>query len=210
MEFDFAQVSPRERYALLTAAVVPRPIALVTSINTAGVVNAAPFSFFNCMGSDPAIVVLGVGDQTPGVPKHTAANIRSTREFVVNVVVEEIADRMNLTATEFPEDISELDAVEFTAMPSVMVKPPRIAESPVHLECRELTTVAIGNNRMILGQVVQMHVRDELLNDRQRIIPGRLQAVGRMQSPSAYTRTRDQFDIARLSYAEFQSRIGSK
>jgi flavin reductase (DIM6/NTAB) family NADH-FMN oxidoreductase RutF len=110
MDFDFDALPARDRYALLTAVVVPRPIAFVTTVDAAGRINAAPFSFFNAMGSDPPVVVLGIGDREPGVPKDTAANIRASRQFVVNVVVESIAEQMNLCATDFPAGMDELSA----------------------------------------------------------------------------------------------------
>lgn len=206
MEFDFDALPARERYALLTAVVVPRPIALVTTVDAAGRVNAAPYSFFNAMGSDPPVVVLGIGDREPNVPKDTAANIRATGHFVVNVVVESIVEQMNLTATDFPTGVDELAAVGLTTLPGLRVRPPRIAESPVHLECRELSTTTFGRNRIIVGQVIHLHVADHLLDDRHRLRPGALHAVGRMQSPSLYTRTRDTFDLDRLTYEQFLKR----
>jgi flavin reductase (DIM6/NTAB) family NADH-FMN oxidoreductase RutF len=206
MEFNFDDLPARERYALLTAVVVPRPIALVTTVDAGGRLNAAPFSFFNAMGSDPPVVVLGIGDRERGVPKDTAANIRATGEFVVNIVVEAIAEQMNLTATDFPAGLNELTAVGLTTVPSVRVRPPRVAESPVNLECRELSTIEFGRNRIIVGQVLHLHANDDLLDSRGRVKPGALHAIGRMQSPGAYTRTRDQFHLDRLTYEQFLNR----
>ncbi len=206
MDYNFDELPPRDRYALLTAVVVPRPIAFVTTIDTAGNINAAPFSFFNAMGSDPAIVMLGIGDREPGVPKDTAANILATGEFVVNVVTEAIVEPMNLAATDFPAGMSELAHVGLKTTPSLRVKPPRIAESPVNMECRFLDRLEYGRNRVIVGKVLHLHVRDELLDDRKRIKPGALDAIGRLQSPGAYSRTRDQFDLERLTYEQFLNR----
>src|SRR4028119_647196 len=101
MQFDLRELSSRDRYKLLVSVVVPRPIALVTSLNATGHVNAAPFSFFNVMGSDPPLVVLGIGDRSPGAPKDTAHNIRCAGEFVVNIVDEAIAEKMNICAVDF-------------------------------------------------------------------------------------------------------------
>lgn len=209
MEFDFSSLPPRERYAILTSVVVPRPIAFVTTVDEAGVPNAAPYSFFNAMGSDPPIVALGIGDRSPGVPKDTAANILATNEFVVNVVVEAIAEQMNLAATDFPKGMDELAAVGLTAVASKAVKPPRIAESPVSLECRHVQTLTIGRNRVVIGEVLHVHIADELLDERRRVKPGALPAVGRLQSPGWYCNTRDQFEIDRLSYEQFVNKSGN-
>src|SRR5690349_17156677 len=127
MIFDMDQVSARDRYKLLTGVVVPRPIALVTTLDSAGGINAAPFSFFNAMGADPPLVVLGVGNRSREEPKDTAKNIRAGRDFVVNLVSEEIAERMNITAVDFPHGTDELAAAGLTAAPSHRVKPPRVA-----------------------------------------------------------------------------------
>src|SRR3954452_4526374 len=115
MRFDMDQLAGRDRYKLLTGVVVPRPIALVTTLDPVGGINAAPFSFFNAMGADPALVVLGVGNRNREEPKDTAKNIRSSREFVVNLVSEEIAERMNITAVDFPHGTDELAAAGLTA-----------------------------------------------------------------------------------------------
>ena len=203
MELDPAQLQPAERYKLMTCLVVPRPIALVTSVSAAGVVNAAPFSFFNVMGSEPPIVVLGVGNRAPSVPKDTAANIRHSRQFVVNIVNEAIASAMNICATDFPEGQSELPAAGLTTAASVKVNVPRIAESPVHLECVEVQTIEIGRNRIVMGEVVHIHLRDELI-DRQRmhIHTEKINAVGRMHAPGWYTHTSALFELKRLTYEQ--------
>src|SRR5688572_15373549 len=164
MQFDMAGISGRDRYKLLTGVVVPRPIALVTTLDGAGGFNAAPFSFFNAMGADPALIVLGVGNRSREEPKDTAKYIRASGEFVVNVVTEEIAERMNVTACDFPAGVDELAMAGLTAAPSRVVKPPRVAESPVNMECREVSTTEIGRNRVILGELLVMHVRDDIVD----------------------------------------------
>ncbi|QOV87598.1 flavin reductase family protein [Humisphaera borealis] len=198
MDLDPASLTSSQRYKLLTCLVVPRPIALVTTLSDAGVVNAAPFSFFNVVGSEPPIVVLGIGDRADGTPKDTALNIRRTREFVVNVVTEATAAGMNVCATDFPPGQSELPAAGFTAEPSVKVRPPRIAESPVHLECREVQTIEIGENRIVMGEVVHIQIRDELIDrDKMYVRTEAIQAIGRMHAPSWYCRTNDLFELKR-------------
>ena len=199
-------LTPADRYKLLTCLVVPRPIALVTTLDSAGVVNAAPFSFFNVVGSDPPIVVLGVGDRPGGGgPKDTAANVRRGRQFVVNVVTEEIAAAMNVTATDFPAGVSELPAAGLTAAASVRVRPPRVAESPVNFECEEVQTIAIGSNRVIMGRVVHLCVRDDLIDPvRMHVNAAALHAVGRMHAPGWYCRTNDLFEMRRMTYEQWQ------
>ncbi len=198
MEIDFESVTPGERYQFLTHAVVPRPIAWVTTVNSQGKVNAAPFSFFNVFGSNPAVVALGIGTKSDGSPKDTVRNITESGEFVINLVTEELAEQMVKTSSELPHGESELKAVGLTTTPSVAVAPPRIAESPVHLECRKLSIQEIGANRLILGTVVHAGVDDEYFDVAEnRILTSKVKPVGRMHGPSCYTRTRDQFDIER-------------
>jgi len=198
MDLDPLQLSNSQRYKLLTCLVVPRPIALVTTHDGAGVVNAAPFSFFNVMGTDPPIVVLGIGDRANGSPKDTALNIRRSRQFVVNIVTEAIADAMNACSSDLPHGQSELAAAGLTTEPSRVVESPRLAESPVHLECREVQTIEIGSNRVIMGEVVHIQIRDHLIDPGTLYINAEeLRAIGRMHAPSWYTRTRDLFEMKR-------------
>jgi flavin reductase (DIM6/NTAB) family NADH-FMN oxidoreductase RutF len=206
MELDPDVLTPAQNYKLMTCLVIPRPIALVTSIGPSGVVNAAPFSFFNVMGSEPPIVVLGISDRPEGSPKDTAANIRRGRQFVVNLVSEEIVGKMNVCAIDFPPEIGELSAAGLTPTPSVKVAPPRIAESPVHLECEEIQTIAIGENRVVMGRVVQMGVRDGLVDpENLRVRSDLMHLVGRMHAPSWYTRTGDVFELPRQTYAQWKA-----
>jgi flavin reductase (DIM6/NTAB) family NADH-FMN oxidoreductase RutF len=216
MEFDFSAISARERYNLLIGLIAPRPIALVTSLDAAGRVNAAPFSAFNYVGTDPALVVLGVGSRPDSddpqtglpVPKDTAQNIRSRGEFVVNMVNESIAEAMNVCAIDFPHGVSELTEAGLTTLPSCRVVPPRIAQSPASLECREVTTLEIGRSRVVLGQVLYAHVREEFVDPEGPYIRAdQLHAVGRMNGAGNYVRTRDAFfKMPRIPYDKWQKR----
>jgi flavin reductase (DIM6/NTAB) family NADH-FMN oxidoreductase RutF len=207
MRFDMDQIAGRDRYKLLTGVVVPRPIALVTTLDATGGINAAPFSFFNAMGADPALVVLGVGNRSREEPKDTAKNIRSGGEFVVNIVTEAISQRMNITSVDFPHGTDELAAAGLTAAPSHRVKPPRVAESPVNMECREVATTEIGRNRIILGEVLVMHIRDECVDPATfYVFTEKLHAVGRMHAPGWYCKTGDQFSMDRMTYQEWSNR----
>jgi flavin reductase (DIM6/NTAB) family NADH-FMN oxidoreductase RutF len=199
MHFNMKNLEPRNCYKLLTGVIVPRPIALVTTLDLEGRVNAAPFSFFNAIGSDPPIVALG-----PGKSKHTFHNIRTTQEFVVNLVSEEIMEAMNTTATDFPEGVNELEMAGLNIAPSRQIKAPRILESPVNLECRVDTILEIGNNRVVIAEVLEIHIADQFVDAEKFYVdsPG-LQLIGRMGGLGGYTRTRDAFQIPRVSYAEW-------
>lgn len=211
MHLDFSTLAPRDRYKLLTALIVPRPIALVTSLGKNGVVNAAPFSFFNCMGSDPALiyVTFSARPDTPHAPgeiKDTSRNIETAGEFVVNLVDENLANAMNICATDFPPDVSEIEAAKLKLAPSQLVKTPRLAASPASFECREHTRLEIGNNRILIGEVIGLTLRDELLDtEKLYVATDELHLIGRMGGAGGYTRTRDTFEIARLSYEDWKS-----
>ncbi len=197
--FDLAQLSATDNYKLLTGLVTPRPIALVTSLDAAGHVNAAPFSYFNVFGTDPALLILCIANR-PGTnePKDSAANIAATGEFVVHLVDEAIAQQMNLCSGNYPSDVNEMQLAGFTAEPSVRVKPPRIAESPVHLECVLEQIQMIGENRIVIGRVLMLHVREEIVDaERCHVRDGVFFPIGRMHGRGWYTRTRDQFEMLR-------------
>ena len=198
MELDLVGTHADRAYPILASLVTPRPIALVTTLGPDGVVNAAPFSFFNVLGAEPPIVAIAPGDRDDGTPKDTARNIRSNHEFVVNLVDESIAEAMNRTAASLPYGESELAGTGLTTLPSSVIKPPRIAEAPASLECVEWGTLAIGENRVIIGLVKRVHVRDELIDPATlRIRTDLLQIIGRMASPHWYCRTRDRFEMIR-------------
>src|SRR3954454_10198429 len=147
MHFDLTKIGETDAYKLLVSTVVPRPIALATTVDAAGRVNAAPFSFFNAVSSRPPVVVLGINGEGPGGGyKDTESNIRDTGEFVVNLVDEALAERMNICAVDFPSGIGELDQAGLTAIASAEVKPPRIAEAPVSFECKRITGLSLGSS----------------------------------------------------------------
>jgi len=204
MRFDMRDLEPTDRYKLLTGVVVPRPIAWVTTLNEDGSVNAAPFSFFNAMGSDPAVVALGPADRPDGSPKDTALNIRRTGEFVVNLVTEALMPAMNVTAADFPPGADELRAAGLTAAPSEHVRVPRILESPVSLECREATTVMVGRTRVVLGEVLAVHVPEGLVNlEKYHVNTPALGLVARMGGRGGYVRTTDLVEFPRVTHAQW-------
>jgi flavin reductase (DIM6/NTAB) family NADH-FMN oxidoreductase RutF len=185
-------------YPILASLVTPRPIALVTTISADGKVNAAPFSFFNLLGANPPICAFAPSDRPDGTPKDTALNVRAMHEFVVNLVDEAIAEKMNLCAASLPYGESELQHAGLTATPSTVVKPPRIAEAPASLECIEWGTLQIGGNRVVIGLIKRGHLRDELFDaETKRVRTERLLTIGRMASPHWYCKTSDRFEMKR-------------
>jgi flavin reductase (DIM6/NTAB) family NADH-FMN oxidoreductase RutF len=198
MELDLEKDYADRAYLILASLVTPRPIALVTSISPDGKINSAPFSFFNLFGANPPICAFAPGDREDGTPKDTARNIRATHEFVVNLVDESIAGAMNKCAASLPYGENELKHAGLTAAPSSIVKPPRIAEAPASLECTEWGTLQIGENRMIIGFIKRVHLRDELFDaENRRVYTEKLHTIGRMASPDWYCKTRERFEMKR-------------
>lgn len=211
MEFDLRRLSGRDRYKLLAGAVVPRPIALVTTADERGRVNAAPFSFFNVMGSDPPLVTLGIGDRAGGVPKDSARNIEATKEFVVNLVDESMAQRMNVCAIDFPAGTDEIACAGLTCAAGSHVRPPRLAESRVALECREVQTVRIGANRVVIGEVLAMHVADDFIDaERLHVRAEALGLIARMHGAGWYARTTDLFELPRMTLEQWEAQSPAK
>ncbi len=199
MELDLSSPELAGRaYPILASLVTPRPIALVTTVDQEGNINAAPFSFFNLMGARPPICAFAPGDREPGIPKDTARNIRSTGEFVVNLVDEDLAGAMNHCAATLPYGENELAAAGLESAPSSVIRPPRIADAPASLECTEWGTLRIGGNRLVIGLIKRVHVREELYDpEKQRIHSDRFKVIGRMASPHWYCRTGDRFEMVR-------------
>jgi flavin reductase (DIM6/NTAB) family NADH-FMN oxidoreductase RutF len=202
MQIDPSQHCNADNYKLITNLVVPRPIAWVTSLNDEGLINLAPFSFFNAVGSDPLYIVIGIGNRDEGNPKDTARNIQASGDFVVNLVTEELLDAMNVSAADFPADESELTAAKLHAAPSARVKSPRLAEAQASLECKLFQAQPLGTNTLIIGEVVMFHVADHLIGPRLRV--NNFAPIGRLGSPSVYCRTTDRFELPRLTYAQWK------
>ncbi len=198
MELDIEGALAERAYPLLASLVTPRPIAFVTTMSPDGKINAAPFSFFNLLGANPPVLAVAPGDRDDGTPKDTALNIRLTHEFVVNLVDESLAEAMNQCAASLPYGVNELEHAGLHTCPSSLVKPPRIRESPASLECQEWGTLQIGGNRVVLGLVRRLHLRDDLFDpETKRVRSDRLFLIGRMASPHWYCRTRDRFEMIR-------------
>ena len=209
MLFDFAEISARDCYKLLVSTVTPRPIAWVVSQDLKGVLNAAPFSFFNAFAGDPPVVGIGIGSHHPARAKDSRVNILETKQFVVNLVSEENAEAMTITAIDFDHGVDELAQAGLTTLPSVRVKPPRIAESPVAMECELIQIVELGSsNGLVLGRVVAVHVRDDAVIDQAKlhIDTPKLKLIGRMHGSGWYARTSDLFEMPRIPLEAWQTR----
>jgi len=200
MTIDPASTAPANIYKLMVGAIVPRPIAFVSTRGPEGTLNLAPFSFFTGVSADPPVICFSPMIRgSDGARKDTLRNVDLTGEFVVNVVSEEFVRQMNICSTEFPPEVDEFEASGLTPIASEVVKPPRVKESHISMECRLLQIVDVSakplGGSIVLGQVLRFHV-DDALFDNYRIDPDKLCPVGRMGGPT-YTRTTDRFDLER-------------
>lgn len=207
VHFDFHGLSGRQRYKLMIGAIVPRPIAFVTTIDDRGVVNAAPFSFFNCLSADPPIVALGVEYREGRNSKDTGRNIRLTGEFTVNIVSDTILEAMNVGAIPFDAGVDEIALAGLTAIAGTQVKCPRIAESPASFECRRTVALDISHSReIVLGEVVGLHLRADTVDlTNFHVDPVRLDAIGRMGG-HGYVRTHETFTLPTMTVADWENR----
>jgi len=163
MKIDFAGTDRKLRYKIMSAGIIPRPPALITTVDPGGVANAAPFSFFNAISDDPPLVVVGVARLESGRKRDTARNIEETGEFVAHVVDKAMFPGMLIAAAEFPPEVDELPLAGFETVPSDHVRPPRIVRAPVAFECRRYVTLQCGHARdIILGEILAAHIRDDL------------------------------------------------
>ena len=182
--FDFSTLTARERYKLLIGTVIPRPIALATTISTDGRHNAGAFSFFNVLTHDPAIVAIGIENYADMRMKDTARNILRSREFVVNVATVDNMDLMHRSAAEYGPEVSEAEVLGIPLLPSRHVQPPRIAVSPVQMECRldQAITLGRGVNTLYIGEVVAFHLADTVFDGR-RVDAEALRPIARLGGP---------------------------
>lgn len=192
--------APRENYQTLISCVVPRPIAFVTTLSAAGVVNLAPFSFFNGVCGNPPAVMFAPCNRRDASEKDTVVNLKHLGECVVNVVPFAIRTAMNDASYEFPPEVSELEVCGFTAIPSTIVRPPRVAESPVQMECKLIQIVQVGSGSLAghvcICEVLCYHVADGFLTPAGIVDIEKLDAIGRLGSDQ-YTRTRERFSMPR-------------
>ncbi len=208
LSFDPATLPTQDSYKLMTGLIVPRPVALVSTVDPAGVRNLAPYSFFAGVGSNPPTVLFCPSltrppeTPTPDHPddrKDTLRNVEETGEFVINIVSETIANAANLSAATVPPSVDEFALAGLTPIPSEVVRAPRVAESPAQLECKLMQIVFTGQGTgagvVVLGQIVRFHIRPDLVENF-RVDPERLDAVGRMAG-NTWSTTRDRFELIR-------------
>lgn len=201
---DFSSITAQERYKILSASVVPRPIALVTSINLKGVLNAAPFSFFNALSVNPPLVGFGIQRMPDGQLKDTYKNIIESEEFTVNIVSDALVEAMNICAVQFESSVNEACMAGLSVHPGTLINTPRIKESMVSLECRLFSNISTGEyGDLLLGEVVMVHVNESIIDkDNLYINQIGLDAVGRMGG-QGYVRTREYFDLKTIKKEEF-------
>lgn len=204
LSIDPAVHPPRQIYKFMTGIIIPRPIALVSTVDDAGHTNLAPFSFFAGVGSAPPTVLFcpalrPAGTDNAGQRKDTLRNVEQTREFVINIVSESIAAQANLAAAEVGPEVDEFSLSGLTPVASELVMPPRVAESPAQMECRLMQVIYTGDQPasgvVVLGEVLRFHVRNDLFEDF-RVDPAGLDAVGRMAG-NTWVRTRDRIELIR-------------
>ena len=200
LTLDPAAQTTVENYKLLIGSILPRPIAFVSTVNSDGLSNLAPYSFFTGVCSTPLTVCFCPSIRgSDGQKKDTLLNIEANGEFVIQLVTEDIVERMNITAAEYPPEISEFEKAGFTPIPSTKIKPPRVKESPLQMECKlnQIVTIAegVGGGSIVIGTVVAIHV-DESIYDAGRIVTSKLKPVGRLAGTS-YTRVTDVFELDR-------------
>jgi flavin reductase (DIM6/NTAB) family NADH-FMN oxidoreductase RutF len=200
MIIDVASAEVLDVYRMLVDVVTPRPIAWVTSVDIEGRVNLAPFSFFNAFGANPPVVVFSPTLRRDGSKKDTLRNVEATGEFVLNAAVEALAEQVNRSSSELPYGQSEVELTGLRLRPSWKVRPPRLAESPTHLECKVLQIVPIGRGpiaaNLVIGEVVVIHVDDGVLDARGRVDPRKLRTIARLGGDD-YCRTSDLFQMKR-------------
>jgi flavin reductase (DIM6/NTAB) family NADH-FMN oxidoreductase RutF len=204
VQIDPRTLSGNATYKLLIGCVVPRPIAWVSSVDAAGVRNVAPFSYFMAITDDPPTIAFSSAPRAAGLgtvrgKKDTLRNIEASGDFVVNVVDDALAERMNLTSGEYPPDVDEFALAGLAAAPSVKVRAPRVAEAPINMECRLVRTMPVGNKPtcLVLGEIVYFHVRDGLYDPvSERIDLHRLHPVGRLAG-NLYTHVHEIFEMKR-------------
>jgi flavin reductase (DIM6/NTAB) family NADH-FMN oxidoreductase RutF len=207
MEIDFSQITEYQRYKLMSSLIVPRPIALVTTLGANGVVNAAPFSMFNMLGEEPPIVMISVNKHADGEIKDTAANILASGEFVVHLADEPIAEQMHACGARLPPEVSEVDVVGFTTAPSNAVAPPRIADAPVAFECRLWEKLETDSRYIFIGKVLWLHARDDLIDlEKYRVRLQNYFPVARFGA-SFYINTRERYALGEKGQGAEAARV---
>jgi flavin reductase (DIM6/NTAB) family NADH-FMN oxidoreductase RutF len=198
--FDPSAIAARDIYRLMIGLITPRPIAWVSSISPGGVINLAPFSFYNGVAASPPTILFSAVNHRDGRKKDTVVNVEATGEFVVNVVSYELREPMNVTSEEIPYEMDELAKAGLTVLPSVRVTPPRVKEARAHLECTVHQIVRVGEGplaaNLVIGRILLIHVDEQVLDPAGSIDPAALDTIGRMGG-EGYVRTTDRFSLPR-------------
>ena len=200
MEFNPDELDQRAIYKLLTGAIIPRPIGWISTISEEGLLNLAPFSFFNVVGDDPPHVMFSTS-QANNHKKDTLTNVLNTKQFVVNMVTEEFVEQMNITGQNVPHDVNEFELANLTPVASVKIKPPRVQESPISFECELVHHYALenhkfGGNTIVIGRIVMFHFKEEVLLENYKINLENYRPVSRLAGAS-YSKIGEIFDIKR-------------
>jgi flavin reductase (DIM6/NTAB) family NADH-FMN oxidoreductase RutF len=200
MIIDVSKADVVSVYQALVGVVAPRPIAWVTTVDAQGRVNLAPFSFFNAFGANPPVVVFSPTNRRDGSKKDTLLNLEAVPEFVLNAAVEDLAGPMNATAKELPRGQSEAEFAGLSLAPSAKVRPPRVAASPVHLECRVNQFISVGDGaiaaNLVIGEVLLIHIDEAVLDPSGRVDPRKLRTIARLGG-NFYCRSTDLFEMER-------------
>jgi len=204
MQIEPDMLTEKESYKLLSGIVVPRPIAWISTIGKDGIRNAAPFSFFTGISTKPPTIGFSIGLRK-GKKKDTLKNIEYSRDFVINIVDESLAEKMNITAVDFPSAVDEIKEAGLTALSSDKVKSPRIAESPLNLECNLLKILILGTSRhrFVIGEIVKYHIKDDLVSE-YRIDFSKTNPLGRLAG-SMYCKVEDFIEMPRINYKTYRA-----
>lgn len=198
MQFDPKELTEKDVYKLLIGSVVPRPIAWVSTISTEGVVNLAPFSFFNVASRNPPMLCISIGPgvgEREGTEKDTLVNIRNQKEFVINVVTSTLGNEMQKTSENLPSNVDEFEAAGLTTLDSTVVKPKRVKEAPIQMECQLEQIIQLGSDHLVIGRMVRYHINDDYYLGNYKVDLEKLQPLGRFAGN--YSESREFFSLPR-------------
>ncbi|MEH7125835.1 flavin reductase family protein [Bacillus sp. JJ1503] len=199
MEFDPSKLGNKEVYKLLTGAVVPRPIAWVSTTSEEGELNLAPFSFFTVASRNPPMLCISIGPgvgEREGTEKDTLVNIRSQKEFVINIVTTPLVNEMQKSSENLPSHVNEFEASGLTPIDSYLVKPKRVKEAPIHMECKLEQIIQLGSDHLIIGRMIHYHIDDEYYLGNYKVNLEKLQPLGRLAGN--YSENKDFFTLPKL------------
>jgi flavin reductase (DIM6/NTAB) family NADH-FMN oxidoreductase RutF len=198
VQFDPKELTEKDVYKLLIGSVVPRPIAWVSTISTEGVVNLAPFSFFNVASRNPPMLCISIGPgvgEREGTEKDTLVNIRNQKEFVINVVPSSLGNEMQKTSENLPSDVDEFEAAGLTTVDSTIVKPKRVKEAPIQMECQLEQIIQLGSDHLVIGRMIRYHINDDYYLGNYKVDLEKLQPLGRLAGN--YSESREFFSLPR-------------